>query len=328
MPRISIEKRETIVKLYKEGFSQREISAKTNIGRSTIQKIIKKHAKYNLIKDRPKSGRKKGYSDRELRSLIRLSQSHPFYTARDLQCRWKSVSISTVKLLLRKNGLYGRISCKVPFLNKNQIKRRKQWATDYGSWSQKMWNNVIFSDESSIQLRPTKHVYVRRCMNDRHKKPYTIKTVKHGGRSMMIWGAIKENGERILVRFLKNADSIEYQRVLNKGLFMIYKTENIFQHDGAPSHRSLSTQAFLANKKVCYISDWPPQSPDINVIENMWSELKRRVSSNNVKTLDELWEVCCREWHSIPNEYIKKLYNSIPNRLLCIRNNKGGNTSY
>ena len=216
----------------------------------------------------------------------------------------------------------------MPFLNKKQIKQRRQWAIDYGTWTQNMWSKVIFSDESSIQLRPTRRVYVRRPRNDYFKMKYTIKTVKYGSKSIMVWGAIKENGERILIRFLKNADSVEYQRVLNEGLFNVYDSMNIFQQDGAPCHRSASTLEYLNKKNVCFISDWPPQSPDINIIENMWAELKRRVFNHDIKNVDQLWELCVTEWQNIPNEYIKTLYDSIPNRLLCIRINNGANTPH
>ena len=103
MARIDIEKRQKIINLHNEGFSQRQISNEVNIGRPAIQKIINKKIKYNYIEDMPKSGRKRIYSDRELGSLIRLSTTNPFSTARELRNKWKSVSISTVKLLQKRS---------------------------------------------------------------------------------------------------------------------------------------------------------------------------------------------------------------------------------
>jgi hypothetical protein len=162
----------------------------------------------------------------------------------------------------------------------------------------------------------------------RYSIKYNIKTVKHGGKSIMVWGAIKGNGDRILIKFKKNADSVEYQRILSEGLLAFYDCDKIFQQDGAPCHRSKSTEKFLVENGICYIDDWPPQSPDLNIIENMWSELKRKVNILKSDNLNDLWNNCLTIWNNIPTDYIKKLYQSIPDRLLCVRQQKGGNTAY
>ena len=61
----------------------------------------------------------------------------------------------------------------------------------------------------------------------------------------MVWGAIRGDGHRTLVRCSKNVDSIEYQRILSIGLLQMCNGRTIFQHDGAPTHRSQSTQQYL-----------------------------------------------------------------------------------
>lgn len=328
MTRITPEQRKLVIERSKEGISQRDIAKLLKISRCGIQNILKKYEIFGNIEDRPKIGRPQTYNDREKRAIIRRSASNPFLTARQILQTYKKGSITTMKRLLHKNGLCGRIAARRPFLNKVQIKKRFMWAVNYGSWTQSQWNNVIFSDECSIQLRPTTRVYVRRSSFNKYDRPYILKTVKHGGQSIMVWGAINANGDRILTRFLKNADSLEYQRVLSEGLLPFYDHEKIFQHDGAPCHRSKSTELFLGTRGISYITDWPPQSPDMNIIENMWAELKRNVRQHLPKTINELWTSCINEWMKIPNDYITTLYCSIPKRLLCLRRNQGRNTPY
>ena len=108
----------------------------------------------------------------------------------------------------------------------------------------------------------------------------------------------------MLVKCQGMVDSVEYQRILREGLLTALNRNEIFQEDGAPCHRSASTQTYLDSKGICVMSDWPPQLPDINIIEPMWCVLKERVAKRQISSKYELWQACLEEWHSIPNETI------------------------
>jgi len=62
------------------------------------------------------------------------------------------------------------------------------------------------------------------------------------------------------------------------------------------------------------LSDWPPVSSDINIIEPLWADLKARVSSCRPTNIEELWRSCEEQW-VIPVPKIKNLYQSIPTRI-------------
>ena len=57
----------------------------------------------------------------------------------------------------------------------------------------------------------------------------------------MVWGTIKGDGSRMLIRCPIRLDSISYQAVLDEGLRDILSEASIFMQDGAPCHRSRST---------------------------------------------------------------------------------------
>jgi len=61
-----------------------------------------------------------------------------------------------------------------------------------------LWTNVIFSDEARIELYFRQRQYVRRPVEQRFHNIYTMKTVKYGGPSILIWGAVKSDGTKVL----------------------------------------------------------------------------------------------------------------------------------
>ena len=44
----------------------------------------------------------------------------------------------------------------------------------------------------------------------------------------------------------------------------------------------------------------PTYSPDLNILENMWSVLKTNVAACYLETIEELEEVVRQEWTNIP----------------------------
>ncbi|ERL93239.1 hypothetical protein D910_10535 [Dendroctonus ponderosae] len=62
---------------------------------------------------------------------------------------------------------------------------------------------------------------------------------------------------------------------------------------------------------------WPARSPDLNVIEPVWDQLKRRIRRRDLtpENLAELENAVLQEWHNIPQELIRKLLYGISRRL-------------
>ena len=75
---------------------------------------------------------------------------------------------------------------------------------------------------------------------------------------------------------------------------------------------------------------WPARSPDLNIIENCWAELVHSVYANEkqYQHVQELKNEIVREWDTLSQNYIQKLYKSIPNRIIEKIENKGGCTHY
>ena len=107
------------------------------------------------------------------------------------------------------------------------------------------------------------------------------------------------------------------------------RNDYIFQDDNAPIHRARSVQEYKLQNNI-YSMVWPAQSPDLNIIENVWLRLKRELKNGNniITSKNELEMAIRRVWPNIPVNYIQSLYRSIPRRIQRVSRSKGYITKY
>ena len=76
--------------------------------------------------------------------------------------------------------------------------------------------------------------------------------------------------------------------------------------------------------------DWPARSPDMNPIEHLWDELKRRIRDRIPApgSLQELRIAIEEEWANIPQEVVVTLIESMNRRMRAVIRARGGNTEY
>src|SRR5436190_20255907 len=102
----------------------------------------------------------------------------------------------------------------------------------------------------------------------------------------------------------------------------------IVMQDGAPVHQRFAL-AELKKKKIPLLP-WPPQSPDLNPIENLWRILKERVKkrSKRPKSIAELQDILKDEWKRLTVEDFNGLIECMQKQVTECITNKGGATHY
>jgi hypothetical protein len=229
-------------------------------------------------------------------------------------------------------GLFGRRPAKKPLISVKNRKRRIAFAKEHLNWTTEQWKNVLWSDESKFNLFSSDGIrYVRRPINSRYQPKYTVPTVKHGGGSIMVWGAFSGNGMGPIHRINGIMDRFVYKEILSSQMLPYARQKMpkkwIFQQDNDPKHTSRVVKEWFQLRKV-KVMDWPAQSPDLNPIENLWDEVERRIRHRTYPNLNDLWINIEKSWSEIPQSIIGRLIDSMNRRCAEVIKNFGYATKY
>ena len=74
--------------------------------------------------------------------------------------------------------------------------------------------------------------------------------------------------------------------------------------------------------KECFFLELSPLSPDLNVIEQLWAVLKKRVSAR-YPTKKNFKQIIAEEFAAIPQATIDNICASFPSRVATCISNKG-----
>ena len=120
----------------------------------------------------------------------------------------------------------------------------------------------------------------------------------------MTWAAISSFGRLSLVFVEGRMNSNSYLTMLEANLVPFLqkyrRLKFIFQQDNASIHVSSASKRWFTAKKIDLL-DWPAKSPDLNIIENVWSLLAKDVYDNSRQfdNISQLKEAIEKAWGNL-----------------------------
>jgi hypothetical protein len=284
------------------------------------------------VKDNARSGRPRCTTDDTDQSIGILSDSKPTLTPKDIKRELRlSVSSHTIGRRLDEVGLFGCVQTNEYDFNEFDLQRRLALANEHIHHDEDWWSRVFFSDETHFYLGHYGRVYVRRPVGAACDPKYSHAQQQLKGK-VSLWGCISADGVGHAELYEGDLNAVRYRDILRHSLVKTFREFYpqgpwIFQQDGARFHTTQETITFLHEKGITFL-EWPPWSPDLNPIENLWNDIKRRVYNRFPQTMEQLEQVIREEWEATDLNFISRICRSMPDRLQLLLNNNGHKIQY
>lgn len=335
---ISIEKRWAIIALWKDNRTRLKISRKLYIDRRSVSKWINTYINTGTVDHRPRSGRPRITSEEDDINIIYEAKVVKFTSPHQIK---KSLELDasrmTIDRRLQQVGLYGRVARHKRNYSEAEIQKRLAFANKHKDWTNEQWSKVLFSDEKCFYGKGfCGRTWVRREIGEALNPDYCVDKVAHPIK-LNVWGCFCSQGVGYSYIFNDNLDASLMKDILKQNILpsaeLYFSSDPPEQwyllHDNDKKFKSNLVTTHLHNNGITTIN-FPPYSPDLNPIENLWSILSREVEKKECDTINKLQDVISDEWNNIDKEkdLLNNLVCSMPKRCRDVIEAEGYHTKY
>jgi len=338
--------RSRICELHSIGWGYKRIHSKhPEVPISTIRDTIKMESRRQDNKSLPRSGRPHQLSEDQRDHVYELSLQNPNIKYADLiEEVDNAVQKRSLQYLLQEMGRRKWKQMNRPKLEPQHAVQHLAWAQRYESFTPADWARVKWSDECTVErgvgikpgwtfTRPRDQL----LEGDVHVKPCGK------GLKQMFWAAFGERARTGLVP-LDGDPKSQRGGITGSIIESLYRSflpdflrpGDIFMHDNAPVHTAQVVQNALEELSI-EVMVWPPHSPDLNPIENLWSLMKQTIyelypelehAPNTQSSKQLLIRAAQEAWHMLEDRVLIRLSETMPHRVKAVIAAKGWYTKY
>jgi transposase len=362
---ITVQKRGEIIAAHNQTASLRKTAAACGVSKRTAQRWVQRYKNTGDVLRKAGSGRRPALSAAAAARAVELLTAEPgastSHAAQQLQQEGLTGSTAHRTTVARAAKQAARqqqqpIHCVSGLPAKRlTVKNKKQRLAFAQANKRRQWASVIFTDRKkflfshpgvSVQHRQwvkkgqrrtaarvnhpqAVNVYMGICKwgctplkfvagTSKHSSPYTTKQGKPA----------------------KNITSQEYTVVVGKGFLpegsKLFAAQGIskwtLQQDNDPAHKVAAGVVAAYSRgntaQVELLPNWPPNSPDLNPIENLWGILAEAVGKQQCCSFEEFREAVEKQCSGVSHNTLAKLVDSMQKRIDQVIQKQGDMTEY
>lgn len=329
-----------------DGASPAEIQVRYGVSRGAVRGSIAQDSTRLEGESGPRPGCPPTYTDRDERLMLRNLRLHPksTFNERRKECGL-DMSNSTIKRLARKHGLHHWRAKKRPELTEEHAAARLLWCKCRAHWGVEEWKIYMWSDECSAERGRGKLIeWVFGYRADKWK-PSHVTTYKKGkDLRIMVWASFWGFGNRTPLYIMdRDFESKKHGFSANSYIEVLdahvqYMADDLcFMQDNASIHTAQKVKDWFREQRV-WCTDWPPYSPDLNPIENVWHAMKclalkmfpdiMNGGGESQEDIEEVEECLKAAWAALPDSLFQTLIESMAKRIKMCIEAEGWHTKY
>lgn len=310
------------------------ISKQWRIPHATAKRYLARLRAGQSLDEKPRSGRPRKLTPALRKRLGQIKSLHPKWSARKYAQELSKgarqrVSSSIVQRALRKMGYRWRLRPR----RKLTLSHKRARVAFARAHLEDSWGRRWFFDECYFNLyRHSNKYWVGLETDDAMELPKLTEAQEKVSVGVAV--AIRHGRKSALAFLPKNWRAADLVHAFDATLLpsmnwlsgLGHQDELVIDNDGR--HFSPAWLDYVAQKRLAPVQPWPGNSPDLNVVENVFSRLKPAVEDMEPTDEWSLREAIQRAWAAIPLSMTEALVESMPRRLQTVLDLDGGRTKY
>ena len=338
--RSSVVQRVAAAALIADGQTAAAAAAKAHTSVGVARRWIKRLRASASPEDAPRSGRPRKTDALADAAIARASELDPFASNKAIRGQLQlSVSACTVGRRLEEAELSSYFAAMKRHYTDEQRRARLSFANGYKHWTAEQWERVIFSDEVTIEGDGRKRrIRVRRPPNCRFDPHYTQHSQIFTP-SRHLFACFCSRGPGFCEMYEGKLDGPALrgllQRTVPETAADYYQTDPTkpgheqwwLLHDNSPQFKSRALQTWLHGQGI-NVLDWPPYSPDLNPIENLWPRVHALMDRLLPTSDEQVADAFVESWPQLSLDIFTDFAQSMPARIAAVIEANGDATKY